>query len=53
MPLVKQLASEKRFQSSVLVTDKPAVVVKFLVDSNVNPSLRKADVRLGNAPAPS
>lgn len=49
MPLVKQLASEKRFQTSVLITAKPAVAVKFLVDANVKPSVRKADVKLGNA----
>ncbi|WP_326522964.1 LOG family protein [Sphingomonas sp.] len=53
MPLVKQLASEKRFQPSVLVTDKPAHVVKFVVDSNVKPSVRKADLRLGNVPGPA
>lgn len=48
MPLVKQLASEKRIQPSVLVTSKPDDVVKFLVDANVKPALRKADVHLGN-----
>jgi len=53
MALVKQLASEKRFQPSVLVTSKPAVAIKFLIDANVKPSVRKADIHLGNTTSPA
>lgn len=49
MPLVKQLAVEKRFQNSLFVTRSPAAAVKFLVDANTKPMVRKADVALGNS----
>lgn len=49
LPLLKQLAIEKKFQNSVLVTKSPEATVKFLVDSNVKPTVTKADVNLGNA----
>jgi predicted Rossmann-fold nucleotide-binding protein len=51
MPLLKQLAIEKKFQNSVLVTRSPEATIKFLVDSNVKPVVTKADVNLGNAVA--
>lgn len=50
MPLIKQLASEKSFQKSVLVTSSPVVTVDFLVAAAAQPALHKADVNMGNAP---
>ena len=48
MPLVKQLAIEKKFMRSVFVTRSPAATVKFLVDTRDEQKIRKADIRLGN-----
>ena len=49
MPLLKQLAIEKKFMNAVFVTRSPEATVKFLVDANASAKVRKADVRLGNA----
>lgn len=51
MPLVKQLAIEKKFQSSVLVTRSAEATIRFLVDANARSKVTKADVHLGNAVA--
>lgn len=48
MPLLKQLAIEKKFQNALMVAQTPAAVVKFLKEANIKPSVRKADVQLGN-----
>ena len=49
LPLIKQLALEKNFASSVLVTDSPQRVLSFLrkVNSGLTPP-RAADLKLGN-----
>jgi predicted Rossmann-fold nucleotide-binding protein len=49
LPLVKQLAIEKKFISSVFVTRSPTTTVKFLLDARGDAKIHKADVRLGNA----
>jgi predicted Rossmann-fold nucleotide-binding protein len=48
LPLVKQLAIEKRFSSAVMVTDRPDVAIQFLVAARDAGKVHKADVRLGN-----
>jgi len=48
MPLIKQLAAEKKFVNEVFVTKSPAAVIKFLVDAKASRKVRKADVHLGN-----
>jgi predicted Rossmann-fold nucleotide-binding protein len=49
LPLVRQLAAEKKFTSSVFVTQNPGEAVGFLVNASSTASARTADVRLGNA----
>lgn len=51
LPLVKQLAVEKKFVNAVFVTRKPDAVVKFLVEANSAGEVHKADVHLGNTVA--
>jgi predicted Rossmann-fold nucleotide-binding protein len=48
LPLVKQLAIEKRFVSAVMVTDRADTAIQFLVASREAGRVHKADVRLGN-----
>jgi predicted Rossmann-fold nucleotide-binding protein len=49
LPLIKQLALEKNFASSVLVTDSPQRVLSFLEKANREVSQpRVADFKLGN-----
>jgi predicted Rossmann-fold nucleotide-binding protein len=48
MPLVRQLAAEKKFVYEVFVTRGPEAAIKFLVDANKRGEMRKADVYLGN-----
>lgn len=49
LPLIKQLATEKRFQNAVFVSDKPHDVVKFLIDERNRQRPHVADVKLGNS----
>jgi hypothetical protein len=53
MPLVRQLAAEKNFGTSVLLTTDAAETVRFIVDANTGPAVTKADVHLGNAAPPA
>jgi len=48
LPLVKQLAIEKKFMNSVFVTRAPGAVVDFLVRARDAGKVHKADVKLGN-----
>ena len=48
LPLIKQLAIEKKFTNSVFVTRSAEATVKFLVDARGESKMNKADVRLGN-----
>ncbi|MDR7069806.1 putative Rossmann-fold nucleotide-binding protein [Pseudoxanthomonas japonensis] len=45
LPLIKQLAIEKGFSNAVLVSDDPAAVVKFLVDTRKKQPIKKTDVK--------
>lgn len=51
LPLLKQLASEKRFTDAVLVTASPQDTVEFLKRGKSDRRVRKADERLVNAVA--
>jgi predicted Rossmann-fold nucleotide-binding protein len=51
LPLVKQLAAEKRFTDAVLVTISPVDAVEFLKRGKSDRRLRKADTRLANTVA--
>jgi predicted Rossmann-fold nucleotide-binding protein len=48
LPLLKQLAAEKRFTDAVLVTTSAADTVEFLKRGKSDRRLRKADTRLAN-----
>lgn len=48
LPLVKQLAIEKRFTNAIMVTDRPEAAIQFLVAARDAGRVHKADVRLGN-----
>lgn len=51
LPLLKQLAAEKRFTDAILVTTSPQDTVTFLKRGQSDQRVRKADVRLANAVA--
>lgn len=53
LPLLKQLAAEKRFTDAVLVTTSPQDTVEFLKRGKSDRRVRKADERLVNAVAAS
>ena len=48
LPLIKQLAVEKKFSHDVLVTRSPSGVIKFLEENRGAGKKRIADVRLAN-----
>ena len=48
LPLVRQLAIEKSFLDSILVTDDAQAVVTFLVEARGQAQVHEADVKLGN-----
>jgi predicted Rossmann-fold nucleotide-binding protein len=48
LPLVRQLAIEKQFVESIVVTDDAAAVIAFLIDARREARTHKADVKLGN-----
>ena len=48
LPLLKQLAAEKRFTDAVLVTSSPDATVAFLKKGKSDKKTRKADIHLGN-----
>jgi hypothetical protein len=48
LPLVKQLATEKRFVDAVFVADSPSSTVQFIVESRRDRTVRKADIGLDN-----
>ena len=49
LPLLRQLAAEKRFTDAILVTTSPHDTVEFLKRGKSDRRVRKADTRLANA----